>query len=72
MVAVQKRVSARLFDICPTVQTNGAEPCFQRRCTARDRYHSPLPGTVVDTTIVSPLFSGERLLFSLRMLLMNR
>lgn len=48
VVVVQKRLSARLFEMC------GGEQCPQRpRCNGRSRFHSPTPGTVVDTHITS-------------------
>jgi len=55
-VVVQKRINLRLFAQCPK-HTNRNAFCPFERCTGRDAYHSPLPGTVVDTQVCSKVVS---------------
>jgi len=55
VVVVQKRVQVRFFDACQKYLGKGG--CRAMRCDGRQQYHSPQAGTIVDTGIVSPLFS---------------
>jgi len=63
VVVVQKRLSTRFFDICDKWKSaqsrNGREAnCrFSFKCDGRSKYHSPLPGTVVDEVVVSSKLS---------------
>lgn len=54
VIIVQKRVQARFFQPCP--QFNRSGRCYERRCD-RSEFHSPEAGSIVDSQIVSPLFS---------------
>jgi len=56
VVIVQKRLSVRFFDTCDI--WNGANKCrFSFKCNGDQQYHSPLPGSIVDSGVTSPLFS---------------
>jgi len=63
VIVVQKRGQARFFQQCPKYNRRGN--CHERRCNGRDPFHSPQAGLVVDTQIVSPLFSDFYLIPSL-------
>lgn len=63
VIVCQKRGQARFFQECPSHARKGR--CHERRCNGRDPYHSPQAGIVVDSDIVSPLFSDFYLVPSL-------
>jgi len=56
VLVVQKKLSIRLFEQCPRYENKGAQ-CPQPRCSGLEQYHSPIPGTVADQTIVSKLLT---------------
>jgi len=63
VIIVQRRGQARFFQECPSFKRTGK--CHERRCNGRDPFHSPQAGIVVDSEIVSPLFSDFYLVPSL-------
>ena len=57
VIVVQKRVNLRLFTACP-VHARQANKCpIENRCSGRDKYHSPMSGTIVDNDITSKILS---------------
>jgi len=57
VIVVQKRVNLRLFTACP-VNARQAQQCpVEARCQGRDKYHSPMAGTIVDNDITSQMLS---------------
>jgi aubergine-like protein len=57
VIVVQKRVNLRLFTACP-VNARQAQKCpVEARCQGRDKYHSPMAGTIVDNDITSQMLS---------------
>lgn len=57
VIVVQKRVNLRLFTACP-VYARQAQRCpIANKCQGRDKYHSPMAGTIVDNDITSAMLS---------------
>jgi len=65
VIVVQKRINLRLFSACPLAARTARKCPFSRKCQGRERYHSPMAGTIVDNTITSSLLSDFFLVPSL-------
>jgi len=57
VVVVQKRVNLRLFTACPVFAKQAQRCPIQNKCAGRDKYHSPMAGTIVDNDITSAMLS---------------
>jgi len=57
VIVVQKRVNLRLFTACPVFAQQAQRCPIEFKCSGRDKYHSPMCGTVVDNDITSQMLS---------------